>query len=233
VFFFQIGSSSLYLFAVQISGEFGHNNDPNFQRYKNDALKYYNEDIAWFSYSFVCFVIHVSMLYKYYARPSDNDQGKKTMLTIYMIILSLTRIALLQPYRMADRKLKEFSTMKWIVLFVLELAAVIPFFFFKYIMGNNTFNCYLIDLMCLTGMFIIYKMNEMANTRSGDNFLKFLHLTPQHSQKALKRQDKKARPFKVDNSIYNMALYTLIDPVLIDEMQTEYVDNSDGKVSII
>jgi hypothetical protein len=34
----------------------------------------------------------------------------------------------------------------------------------------------------------------------------------------LKRQDKRARPFKLDNSIYNMALYTLIDPVIVDEM---------------
>jgi hypothetical protein len=49
----------------------------------------------------------------------------------------------------------------------------------------------------------------------------------------LKRQDKKARPFKLDNSIYNMALYTLIDPVVIDEMQTDYVSQSDGSCAII
>ena len=49
----------------------------------------------------------------------------------------------------------------------------------------------------------------------------------------LKRQDKKARPFKVDASIYNMALYTLIDPVLIDEWNTDLVEMSDGKVTIL
>jgi hypothetical protein len=115
----------------------------------------------------------------------------------------------------------------------LEFVGAIPFFFFKYVLGSKNFNAYLIDLMCLLGMFFIYKMNEMANTRSGDNFLKFLHLTPQHSQKMLKRQDKKARPFKVDGSIYNMALYSLIDPVLIDEWNTDLVEMSDGKVTIL
>ena len=58
VFFVQILCSSLYLLVIQINGELGYNNDPNFQRYKNDTLRYYNEDIAWFSYSFVCLILH-------------------------------------------------------------------------------------------------------------------------------------------------------------------------------
>lgn len=157
------------MLAIQINGELGRNNDPNFQRYKNDALKYYNEDIGWFSYSFVCFVVHSAMLYKYTLRPSDHDQTKKTGLTIYMIILSLVRIVLLQPYKQANRKLMTFSPIRWIVLFVLEVAALIPFFTFTYIIGNNTFACWQLDFMCLLGMYFIYKMNEVANTRSSDN----------------------------------------------------------------
>jgi hypothetical protein len=61
------------LLAVQINGELGNNNDPNFQRYKSDALKYYDEDIAWFSYSFVMLAVHSAMLYKYTVRPSTHD----------------------------------------------------------------------------------------------------------------------------------------------------------------
>lgn len=33
----------------------------------------------------------------------------------------------------------------------------------------------------------------------------------------MERKDKKVRQLKVDNSIYNMALYTLIDPTVIEE----------------
>jgi len=81
-------------------------------------------------------------------------------------------------------------------------------------------------------MFFIYKINEAASSQQPDNkvpLLNCLHLQPQSKQKLLERKDKKVRQLKVDNSIYNMALYTLIDPVVIEEMQTNYMDQSDGK----
>jgi hypothetical protein len=163
VFFFQILCSSLFLMAIQINGELGNNNDPNFQRYKNDTLRYYNEDIAWFSYGFVCLMLHLCMLIKYQIKPSETDQGKKTMYTLYMIVFCLVRLALLMPYRTASRENKVFGNTRWLVLFILEILGGISFFFYKRVSGSNTFACCLIDSICLISMFFIYKINEAAN----------------------------------------------------------------------
>jgi len=37
----------------------------------------------------------------------------------------------------------------------------------------------------------------------------------------------------VDSSIYNMALFTLIDPTVIEEWQKDVVEKSDGKTDIV
>ena len=50
------------------------------------------------------------MFYLYYIRPSQSDQKLKVALTLYLVVLSLIRIILLQPYKLADRKLKEIKT---------------------------------------------------------------------------------------------------------------------------
>jgi hypothetical protein len=49
----------------------------------------------------------------------------------------------------------------------------------------------------------------------------------------LERKDKKIRPLKVVNSIYNMALYSLVDQVAIEEMQRDVMANSIGDVRIL
>ena len=236
VFFFQILCSCLFLLAIQINGELGNNNDPNFQRYKNDTLRYYNEDIAWFSYMFVCLCLHLLMLYKYQIKPSEQDQNKKTSYTIYMLVFSIIRLVLLMPYRSADRQFTEFANWRWITVFIFELLGAISFFFFKRVRGSNTFACCLIDSICLISMFFIYKINEAANANPPENkqpLLKCLNVSPQSKQKLLERKDKKVRQLKVDNSIYNMALYTLIDPVIIEENQKNYYEQSDKATDIV
>jgi hypothetical protein len=95
------------------------------------------------------------------------------------------------------------------------------FFFFEKVKGSNTFANCLIDCICLVSMFVIYKINEAANSQGADNrepLLKCIHVSPQSKQKSLERKDKKVRQLKVASSIYNMALYTLVDPVAIEEM---------------
>jgi len=172
------------------------------------------------------------MLIKYTIHPSTTDQDKKTIYSWYMIVFSLIRCKCLLPYRTDDRQFEVFSNVRWIVLLLLELIGAAFFFAFERVKGSNTFGCCLFDCICLISMFFIYKINEAASSQQPDNkvpLLNCLHLQPQSKQKLLERKDKKVRQLKVDNSIYNMALYTLIDPVVIEEMQTNYMDQSDGK----
>lgn len=41
VFFGQVLCSVFFLMGIAVKGEFGHNMDPLFERYKFDALEYY------------------------------------------------------------------------------------------------------------------------------------------------------------------------------------------------
>ena len=142
--------------------------DPNFQRYKHDALRYYNEDIAWFSYCFVLFMLHSFMLYKYTIHKPETDYMMKVIYACYMIVFSLIRLIMLMPYRSADQQYTSFSKTRWIVLFVLEFIGAALFFAFKEVKGSNTFACCLIDSICLIYMFFIYKQNEIACSKSAD-----------------------------------------------------------------
>lgn len=49
----------------------------------------------------------------------------------------------------------------------------------------------------------------------------------------MERKDKKVRQLKVDSSIYNMALYTLIDPAVIEEYQRNKFKDSPDKTKIL
>lgn len=49
----------------------------------------------------------------------------------------------------------------------------------------------------------------------------------------LERKDKKVRHLKVDSSIYNMALFTLIDPAVIEEYQSNKFKDSPDKTKIL
>jgi cytochrome bd-type quinol oxidase subunit 2 len=184
IFFIQILCSTIFLMGVQINGEMGRNNDPNFQRYKNDTLRYYNEDIAWFSYMFVCLCLHCWMIQKYSIKPSTTDQGLKYAYSIYMIVFSLIRLVLLMPYRASDRTFIEFSNIKWIILFVMEIVGAVFFLFFKRIKGSNTFSCCMIDSICLIGMFLLYKINEAASAKPEEikqPLLKCINVSPASS----------------------------------------------------
>ena len=161
VFFMQILCSSLYLFIVQIRGELGRNNDPNHSRYLNDTLRYYNDDLAWFSYSFVCLCFHCWLLNKYIKKPSKDDADKKMTYTCFMIGFSLLRLFFLMPYKTSDRRFNVISNCKWMTLLILETVGAAFFLTFNRVATSNTFASCLIDSLCLLSSFFIYKINEV------------------------------------------------------------------------
>ena len=103
VFFMQIFSSTIFLFFVQIRAELGRDNDPNHTRYLSDALRYYQDDLAWFSYNFVCLCFHCWMVLKYYQRPSKDDTQKKFIYTFSMVAFNILKLIFIVPYRTDTR----------------------------------------------------------------------------------------------------------------------------------
>lgn len=169
VFFGAIFSSTFYLLTLQILGEAGQNNDPNFQRFKYDTLSYYDEDIEWFSYMFVCFCVHFMVFLKHSYYPATTDNKIKMVFSVYMMVFALVKLCLCMPFRHADRTHKVITMATWSTLFALEAVGGIFFFFFKYIGGSSTFGSFLIDVVVLLGMLAKYKIHEGRGSEVADN----------------------------------------------------------------
>ena len=229
VFFGQILCSTFVLLGYQIRGELGHNNDPNFQRFTVDTLTYYTPEIQWFSFMFVCFFLHLTILTKHYYIPSLNNNTLKLWYGGYMVTFNLLRMVLLMPYRNADLTNRKIDNKKWGILFGLEVAGQIMVPFFNVKTTSNTFGSCIIDCFIMVGMFILYKTNEPEENvdQLPDNKQPLLKCVETFKDEALKqssRSHKKAKQLNVDNSIYNMALVTLIDPEIVDQWTERFKD---------
>jgi len=59
-FYLYLASAAVFLFYIQARGIMGKSNkQANKNRYKQDALEYYNVDIDWFAFIFVLLVLHL------------------------------------------------------------------------------------------------------------------------------------------------------------------------------
>lgn len=60
IFFCMLFNSAIFLFYIQIRGTFGFKNDEaNMERFKYDALDYYEKDIDWLSFQLVPLMIYI------------------------------------------------------------------------------------------------------------------------------------------------------------------------------
>ena len=116
VFFGLIISSIFYLFGVQIKGLMGHNMDPLFERFKSDALEYYHDDVTWFSFIFVMWMIHLYILVQRLKFDDDGDMDIKTFFSAYMLILRSSHLYFLLPFKSQNRKFNAISKTSWGVL---------------------------------------------------------------------------------------------------------------------
>lgn len=121
VFFGQVLCSVFFLFIIQLKGEFGFNMDPTFTRFKLDALEFYESDIAWFSFIFVMWSMHMFILIRRYSLVQGEDQVAsdadiKLLFSAYCLILRSTHLYFLMPFMNEKRENTKFSTTTWAVL---------------------------------------------------------------------------------------------------------------------
>jgi len=66
-FYTYVGAAVIYLFCIQMRGIFGLDDDiKKKDRYKSDALEYYEKDIHWFAFSFSICASHFRSIYSAY-----------------------------------------------------------------------------------------------------------------------------------------------------------------------
>jgi hypothetical protein len=232
VFFGQVLCSVFFLMALQCKSVMGHNLDPTFSRFKTDALEYYEEDISWFSFIFVMWGTHLFILGKRVNATGKEDNDIKTFFSAYQLILRSTHLYFLMPYRNAERKHLAIGNMTWGILGFFEFVGLCIIFGFKYARGIATGEG-LIDATVFLGQFILYRMqrgeiekserqraliNETVESeaeqplQSQSNYTSLAAEGPK-----LSRKDKWARPVQLEDSIYDYAFVTLLDPAVIDE----------------
>lgn len=157
VFFGLIASSIFYLLGVQLKGLLGHNMDPLFERFKSDALEYYHDDITWFSFIFVMWMIHLYVLLKRLTLQDMGDADIKTFFSAYMLILRSTQLFFLMPFRTEKREVRVISRNTWAILAFFQLAGACIIFGFKKAKGIAT-GSGMIDSLVFIGQFALYKL---------------------------------------------------------------------------
>jgi len=96
VFYLQIFSAVLYLFYIQMRGQLGYTERKYVRdRYRADALEYYEIDIFWFSFNFVNLGLHVYTIFEIWKDLKNNLMLSVFILAIYRIL----SIFLLSPFR--------------------------------------------------------------------------------------------------------------------------------------
>ena len=66
-FYMYVGAAIVYLFFVQMRGVFGYDDEiKKKDRYKSDALEYYEQEIHWFAFSFSMCGSHIRSCYSAY-----------------------------------------------------------------------------------------------------------------------------------------------------------------------
>lgn len=103
----------------------------------------------------------------------------------------------------------------------------------KRIKGSNTFASDCIDVFITIGMFAIYKSNMILNEEPPDNRQPLLRCFGKQYQTTDQVQDtrenKKIRELVYEESIYNMALVTLLDPCIIESWGDKYKNSKSWK----
>lgn len=116
-FYGQVFNIVIYLLYIQLRGQFGFKNyKANKDRYKFDALTYYQDDVQWQSFQFV------PLLYKlnsFVDRTKAHDENFLRSTILWFIIAgNLVAVFLVQPLNDQHRKLRQHTWKSWVVVYI-------------------------------------------------------------------------------------------------------------------
>jgi len=120
-------NAAIFLAYIQIRGIMGYKKlHENRNRFKFDALDYYEIDIEWSSFQFVPISLCVTGIF-ITAKIGRNMEIMDYYILGIIIFERLIQFLLMSPFRNQKRVLVEFNAWKWAVLGLIQLVACFMF----------------------------------------------------------------------------------------------------------
>lgn len=129
VFYGRIFNSVIFLFYIQLRGQFGFKDDEeNEDRFKYDALDYYEVDINWTSYQTVPIMLMTNFLWRVDVQADLTINLHAKYMISVLIGQRLVQFFIMSPFRRQDHFIEKHESIKWVALAIMELCALQLFF---------------------------------------------------------------------------------------------------------
>jgi hypothetical protein len=237
----------VFLAYIQIRGALGKTDRRlNSERWKFDALDYYDLDIDWFAFIFVMGFVHSYGIYEIVfntlASTSSEQRinGEYVGLCVLGVLLfcRIIQMIFLSQLRGQDHKIKDHGHIVWIfniVVYVVLLAAMCfvtpPSSFVKSQLA--------IDILMFSMQYVYYVLQKELDkkrdlekqlqdedagnkVRDSHTILAGLALSARSRQarKTEEGQAKDQKDFKIQNDIYSLAFASMIDTTKLEELDS-------------
>lgn len=116
-------------------GVFGYVLSGEIERYKNDALGFYMEDITWFNLIFVTMFIHAESFISNLPEDNKTSEYNKLVYSLMMFVTRCLHFFFLLPLHTAKRNYRNISQKVWIFFGVMEVIGIIITLTFKHFRG--------------------------------------------------------------------------------------------------
>lgn len=162
-----------------------------------------------------------------------------------MLVSRLVQLWFMMPFRHADRSYTEIKPMAWVGLGLFELVGPVAVCFLENMGHSITVAVCIIDSIVFIGQFVMYQINHInandahldaesddAKAKARKSALKKLSkrtgakVDEGEGRVKLSRFFKIHRHFDVEDSIYNLAFITLLDPKVVEEWNAEHPDQN-------
>lgn len=167
IFYCLFLNASMFLAYIQFRGMMGKKkNHANRNRFKFDALDYYETDIEWSSFQFVPIGLCITGILVTAKIGRDLDENDYHILGL-IIFERVIQFFLMSPFRDQNRALVEFKPWKWAILGLIQLCAI--YLFQKQNKINVTSSICILDTCVFILQFMYYYefMKEQSGGKAG------------------------------------------------------------------
>ena len=116
--YLYIFSSMVYLFKISFRGMFGYNDEGKQDRYKYDAIEYYQFDLDWFAFLFIFLFLDVLCLYWSLSGIMYTNLTMSNVNSTALIVLCCTKLLqtlLMSDIRDSHKRVIQYSNWLWLI----------------------------------------------------------------------------------------------------------------------
>ena len=116
--YLYIFSSMIYLFKISFRGMLGYNDEGKQDRYKYDAIEYYQFDLDWFAFLFIFLFLDVLSLYWSLSGIMYTNLTMSNVNSTALIVLCCTKLLqtlLMSDIRDSHKRVIQYSNWLWLI----------------------------------------------------------------------------------------------------------------------